>query len=468
VGHGTPGEPSSKGGPAEFDGPNRHHSDPPYPPHQSHHYHHTGGSHLIQGGGSKTIPGGERSKHSKHIHGAPISKEFHAVPAQPPTLSQAPVPSDAKAYHSSIYATAGKSQAHPHVSRGGGNSPRPGSVNTASFRREHGGVSSSSMLRSMSEDDLRHHKRKHHEGARPHHTHRNPYEREHIEERVTHSGGEHLDPHAPPGLLVHQIPHGAPPSHFSPATSYTRLPPVMSITPLEQSKAAHEEAQKPHHYSRIPAAHVRGLERTMQLHERERERERTHHVERSSKGGGPRVPAFIPGSHELPLQPSIENWHDSKIYGCKSCGMRFSHKQSMETHTCQAGGKKHSPYHCAMCQIAFYEPREMHDHMITHHREALGAVGLPTERPPFWCSLCSRAFSSANSLKNHMKMHDKMPSQQLAAVAPHPPLGVEPNVPTKDLNATKPMTDCMKCNQRFAKPTDLTKHLNTPGDCPGT
>ena len=414
---------------------------------------------MIQGGGSKTIPGGERNKHSKHIHGA-------GVPAQPPTLSQAPVGTDAKSFHSSIYVTAGKSQAHPHVnstlSRSGAQSPRPGSVNTTSnFRREHGPSSNSSMLRSMSEDDLRHHKRKHHEGGRPHHPHRNPYERERMDERVTHSGGEFVDPHAPPGLLVHQIPHGAgqPPSHFSPATSYTRLPPVMSITPLEHSKAAHEEAQKSHHYGRMPAAHARELERTMQLHERERER--AHHVERGLKAGGPRVPVFIPGAHEMPPQPGLDNWHDNNPYGCKSCGMRFSHKHAMETHLCQAGsGKKHaSPYHCAMCQIAFHEPREMHEHMVTHHREALGAVGIPTERPPFG----SRAFS-----KNHMKMHDKMPPQPPTAVAPHPTLGVEPNVPTKDLNATKPMTDCMKCNQRFAKPTDLTKHLNTPGECPGT
>eukprot|EP00111_Clytia_hemisphaerica_P015806 TCONS_00046675-protein len=465
-----PGDGPPKGGnPAEFD---RHHpplSEEGYPPHNPHHYHHprSGGSHLIQGPGSKPKTGGDkhRSEVSKHPpkHGP---KEYPHALAQPPTLSQAPHGTDSRF----ITSASGKAppKQHPHMSLARF-SPRPGS---ASFRRtEH---AHNSMLRSMSEDDLRHKPPKHHEGIRPHGArHRPHFDREHHE----HHPPEHMIPHgAPSHFMVHQGgPHGTPQPHISPVTNYSPLRPVMSITPLDRSKGSRDDLNKLQgagghpekgFYEKHSSEYILEHERMLHLHDQ------ALHGERGPKNG--RMPHY--GGQDSGSE-------------MRHIGRKFTHKQSFDSPMVGEGVEKHPHYPpntCTRCQITIPDPREFHEHMMSH-RERDGNPSM-SERPPFWCGLCARSFSSATSLKNHMKMHDKghpppgspvpvaknMPTgvplppggSTLSSGGMPPPQGGElpPVHATKDLNATKP-TDCMKCGKTFTKSSDFAKHLATPGEC---
>lgn len=411
------GQPSEESAKAQVEFERRHveNSHPPY-----HHYHHTSiGSQFIHGASGKTISSEKhtdpsskpQTPHQKHENHPTNSKAYQGAPTQPPALSQAPtIPGDARSHHSSIYVTAGKSQSssHPH-------SPRPGSVNTTVFRREHL-TSSSSMLRSMSEDDLRH-KRK----DRPptsHHT--QSYEKEHGEhDRIPHTV-DHMNLHGPPpGLLVH--PGMVPPSHFSPATSYTRLPPVMSISPLDPSKAKHHELNKLHYRERPPVDRVREHERMLHMHERIH----PEFTEKVRKNQG--------SSHDM----SLETWHNG--YRCKMCGKSFSHKHAFDTHNCE--GQLRDGLHCNKCQISFGDHRDFHEHMMGHRDSG-------AEVPSFWCSICSRSFSNGNSLRNHMKVHEKPTVEHVIKDA-----GIN-NRP-----------ECGKCGKRFHKQSDLTKHTDSPDEC---
>ena len=449
-------------------------------------------------------------QHPTPSHGnGPVSIKEYSLPMQPPTLSQAPPPGNE---------LRGKSQAAgPHHAAMAHYSPRPGS---ASFRRnEH--ASNSAMLRSMSEDDLRHNKPvKHHEHHRQH-----PYDRateQHPDKKgiplhVLPPPGEHMLVRGAPHFMMHQIPqapHGSIP--HSPATSYTRLPPVMSVTALEHQQhhqhhrakgsrddlnklashaAAAVEMNGALYYERgdrekLSSApeHVREYERMMLLHER------GSHPERGTKGT--RMPMY--SNNMLHEHGGVPVQQHELYHHCKLCGKKFKSKLLFEGHVCEVEKHpSHVPsYHhqhhhhhaansCSKCQITFADPREFHEHMMAHCRDNPGATGDTRERPsPYWCALCSRSFSSGANLKNHMKMHEKVQQQQLLPGSPGVTISRSPApsaqglleqqqqqqqqqlIPTKDLNTTAAkLTDCMKCGKSFQKGADLLRHLNTPGEC---
>ena len=490
-----------------------------YPPSRHHHHHHHG-SQFMQGAPTSTTTKGSKQPHinekhhragpphpdsqagkfmfgpavSKqhgigHGHGGPgpaVSNKEYQLPTQPPTLSQAPpgneprerksqTPSGQPPHHAAMASYSPRPAAHY--------SPRPGS---ASFRRTGEHASNSAMLRSMSEDDLRHHKlaqKQHHEHHRQHpYADRPDQHPQHPTENKKGVPSHALPPHgpppgehilvrgAPPHFMMHQIPHGSLPPPHSPAANYTRLPPVMSVSALEHQQ--HQKHQQHHHrtpkgsrddLNKLAASHVavEMANGTLAYHEREHgdreklssahehvrdvreheqrmmllhERGGLHPAEQQPQRGpkGGRIPVY---STNMSYEHGPSGQHHEQLYHhCKACGKKFKNKLLFESHVCSAEAEKHpshgpSPFHhhhqqqqqqhhhpqhhvaansCPKCQITFPDPREFHEHMMTHHSRETSGPGA-----------------------------------------------------TKDGK----LTDCMKCGKSFQKPADLARHMSTPGEC---
>lgn len=503
-GGGNPTEGGVKGAPAsggvEFERhPLEEGGGPGGYPSSRHYHHHHHGSQFIQGAPTTTSKGGKQPHSSEKHHrtgppnpdgqagkfvfgpaakqhgipsghggaGPAASNKEYQLPTQPPTLSQAPPGNEPRSgksqtpagppHHGAMASYSPRPAAHY--------SPRPGS---ASFRRsDH--AANSAMLRSMSEDDLRHHKlvQKHHEHHRQH-----PYA-DRPEQHPAHPAenkkgvpmhalpphgpppGEHiLVRGAPPHFVMHQIPHGSlPPPPHSPAANYTRLPPVMSVSALE-----HQQHQQHHHrtpkgsrddLNKLAASHaaVEMANGSLAYHERERsdreklsaahehardvreheqrmmllhERGGLHPAEQPQRGPkGARIPVY---STNLPYEHGgIPGQHHEQLYHhCKACGKKFKSKLLFEGHVCSAEAEKHpshgpSPFHHHHHHQQHHpqhhvaDPREFHEHiMMTHGRDNPGSGGV-----------------------------------------------------TKDGK----LTDCMKCGKSFQKPADLARHMSTPGEC---
>lgn len=364
----------------------------PHPGHPDHPLHHPG-IQLIQTNG-KVIHGRERGGPPvRHPHPPPnhAPSSFQSPSGQPPTLSQAPSIAEGRSHHSSTYVTAGKPHPHPY-NPPHGHSPRPGSVNPT-FRRDAPPTSSSSMLRSMSADDLRR--------RGPPHGHERPvFDREHLE-RLPHSM-EYAVAHTPSsGLILHQVPPGAVP-HFTSAGGFARLPPsVMSVTPLSVEHSKGKIGDENKHAIEMKNYYER--ERILPPHEHEKlmraEQERMLQMRDRAlleRGGRPGMVPGPPGNsermlHEVPPPPG-EMWN---LYKCKVCGQNFNQKHALEKHHCVTEASR--PYECGRCELSFHDPHDLQEHMVMHNSDR-----------PFRCGHCARSFQSSAALKSHMRMHENV------------------------------------------------------------
>ncbi|XP_057305592.1 PR domain zinc finger protein 15-like [Hydractinia symbiolongicarpus] len=362
--------------------------------------------------------------HTQPLHGHP-SNTFQPPsaqpPAQPPTLSQAPSIIDTRSVHSITHVSVSRPHVHPNAPPS--HSPRK---RNPGFRREPNHASSS-MLRSMSADDLR---KRNSAGDRP------PSEREHLE-HLEHMAHAERGNRPSPGLLGSHmnLPPGAIPHHYPSSITYSKLPPpVMSVTPVthERSRIKLDDITK-HNEMKLYHEHAFEHERLARekdrvLHERERMARQHERIERMNMERGR-------SSHERAMHEGNAPSEPWEIYRCQGCRQSFSQKAALETHHCVAEAAK--PYQCGRCQLSFPEPVDLQEHMAMH-----------TSERPFKCGVCARSFSGTNALSAHMRSHTLN----------------EPKLPVKDIMKTAPL-DCQKCGKRFLQAADMTKHLSTPGQC---
>ena len=183
------------------------------------------------------------------------------------------------------------------------------------------------------------------------------------------------------------------------------------------------------------------------------------------------------------LQKHVKGHTDK--YDCQKCGKRYSTKQSLMIHACEAealtGDSSEKKHFCDFCGAGFTKASYLTRHMASHtskyrcepcdktfaRKETL-SLHMLKEHPEdevvnsiFQCEVCKRVFTRALSLQNHMKSHtdqnkcdtcEKCFSSALGLMR-HKCDGPPPEREESGLYS------CEKCGRKFKEELYLKRHM---------
>uniref|UniRef100_B3P6K4 GG11398 n=1 Tax=Drosophila erecta TaxID=7220 RepID=B3P6K4_DROER len=114
---------------------------------------------------------------------------------------------------------------------------------------------------------------------------------------------------------------------------------------------------------------------------------------------------------------------------CEYCGSGFVSKALLQQHRRHRCEKKHSRFHCRVCNIRFIWESNYEKHQQTHHNKMQDGEQQPTKLK---CDQCEKVFIWHKDLNRHKRLHQPQSAAQF---------------------------DCPHCHRRFHRKDGLKSHL---------
>ncbi|XP_032578114.1 zinc finger protein Xfin [Drosophila sechellia] len=114
---------------------------------------------------------------------------------------------------------------------------------------------------------------------------------------------------------------------------------------------------------------------------------------------------------------------------CEYCGSGFVSKALLQQHRRHRCEKKHSRFHCRICNIRFIWESNYEKHQNTHHNKTKDGEEQPTKLK---CDQCEKVFIWHKDLNRHKRLHQPQSAAQF---------------------------DCPHCHRRFHRKDGLKSHL---------